>query len=151
MAMDGLPFGDDAALASGGGSGKAGVHPSGARVCYASAMSWKRRLEPIARPVFRVISRITRGMTLGVRALVLNEAGEVLLIKHTYVSGWYMPGGGVERGETTEQALVRELVEEAGIRATERPRLVSMHSNHVRFAGDHVLIYRVDAWEPCAA
>lgn len=114
-------------------------------------MPWRRRLEPLIRPLFRVVSRLTRGLTIGVRGLVLNEAGEVLLIQHTYVKGWYMPGGGVERGETAEQALLRELVEEAGVRAIGRPVLLSLHSNHVRFPGDHVLIYRVDVWEPCRA
>jgi 8-oxo-dGTP pyrophosphatase MutT (NUDIX family) len=114
-------------------------------------MPWRRRFEPLIRPLFRIVSRLTRGLTLGVRGLVLNERGEVLLIQHTYVRGWYMPGGGVERGETAEAALVRELVEEAGVRATSRPMLLSLHSNHVRFPGDHVLIYRLDDWEPCPA
>ncbi len=114
-------------------------------------MSWRLALEPIVRPVYRVISRLSRPMTLGVRGLVLDGEGRVLLIRHTYVKGWYMPGGGIERGETAEEALARELVEEAGVRLTARPRLVSFHSNHVRFPGDHVLIYRIDAWAPCPA
>src|SRR5438552_11675432 len=114
-------------------------------------MSWRYRLEPIARPVYRAVSRFTRGMTLGVRGLVTNQAGEVLLIHHTYVHGWYLPGGGIERGETAEEALARELVEEAGVRIVGRPVLVSFHSNHVKFPGDHVLIYRVGQWQSCAA
>ena len=110
-----------------------------------------RTLEPFARPFVRLYARMRRGMTLGVRGLVTNAAGEVLLVKHTYLAGWYMPGGGIERGETAEQALARELVEEAGVRLVGRPRLVSMHSNHVKYPGDHVLIYRVTDWEPCPA
>jgi 8-oxo-dGTP pyrophosphatase MutT (NUDIX family) len=114
-------------------------------------MLWRRRIEPFTRPIFRVVSRMGRGLTLGVRGLVVDEAGRVLLIEHTYTPGWYMPGGGVERGETTEQALARELVEEAGVEVVGRPRLLSIHSNHVKFPGDHVLIYRVDRWTPCRA
>ncbi|MGA0601852.1 NUDIX domain-containing protein [Caulobacter sp. KR2-114] len=105
------------------------------------------RFEPILRPLYRAAARRTRAMTLGVRGLVTDAEGRVLLIRHTYVKGWYMPGGGVERGETAEEALERELLEEAGVRMTGRARLLSFHSNHVRFPGDHVLIYRVEAWE----
>jgi ADP-ribose pyrophosphatase YjhB (NUDIX family) len=114
-------------------------------------MLWRRRLQPIAQPLFRLYARTTRGMTLGVRGAVLNEAGEVLLVEHTYVHGWHLPGGGVEIGETAEQALARELVEEAGIKVTAPPKLVAVHANLSRFRGDHVLLYRIDAWETCQA
>jgi len=63
----------------------------------------------------------------------------------------FLPGGGVERGETTEQAVVRELREEAGVRVIGRPRLMGIHANHRVFRGDHVLLYRIEAWAPCAA
>jgi ADP-ribose pyrophosphatase YjhB (NUDIX family) len=109
------------------------------------------RIAALGRPLFRAYATATRGLTLGVRGLVTNPAGEVLLVLHTYRPGWYMPGGGVEFGETAEQALGRELIEEAGVRLTARPTLVSMHSNHERFRGDHVLIYRATEWEPCEA
>ena len=108
-----------------------------------------RRIEPFARPFLHAYARATRGLTLGVRGLVRDEEGRVLLVKHTYMPGWYMPGGGVEWGETVEQALTRELIEEAGVRMTARPVLASMHSNHRSHRGDHVLIYRVTGWEPC--
>jgi ADP-ribose pyrophosphatase YjhB (NUDIX family) len=114
-------------------------------------MTWRRALEPLIRPLFHHLSRRTRGMTLGVRGLVTDAEGRVLLVEHTYMPGWYMPGGGVERGETAEQALARELVEEAGVAVIGRPRLVAIHSNHVRFPGDHVLVYRVERWRPCPA
>jgi ADP-ribose pyrophosphatase YjhB (NUDIX family) len=114
-------------------------------------MPWRRMLQPLAWPLYQVHSRLFRGVTLGVRGLVLNEAGEVLLVEHTYMRGWYLPGGGVERGETTETAVIRELQEEAGVKVIGRPRLVGVHANHRVFRGDHVLVYRVDNWEPCTA
>ena len=101
------------------------------------------------RPAVKTYARMTRGLTLGVRGMVFDEAGRVLLIQHTYVHGWHLPGGGVEKGETVHEALERELVEEAGVRLAGPPSLVGIYSNAPVFRGDHVLIYRVDAWEAC--
>jgi ADP-ribose pyrophosphatase YjhB (NUDIX family) len=114
-------------------------------------MLWRRKVEPFLRPMFRIAWRLTRALTLGVRGLVTDEAGRVLLVEHTYVRGWHMPGGGVERGESAEHALTRELAEEAGIEVIGRPRLLSIHANHARFRGDHVLVYRVERWRSCPA
>jgi 8-oxo-dGTP pyrophosphatase MutT (NUDIX family) len=110
-------------------------------------MPWRRRVEPFARPLFHARARLSRGLTLGVRGLVTDAEGRVLLIEHTYIKGWYMPGGGVERGETAEAALAREMLEEAGVALTERPKLASVHDNSRLFPGDHVLVYRCGAFE----
>lgn len=101
--------------------------------------------------MFRLYARQARAMTLGVRGLVTDDEGRVLLIEHTYIPGWYMPGGGVERGETAEEALGRELIEEAGVETTAAPTLISIDTDHVRFSGDHVLLYRVNAWRAVEA
>jgi 8-oxo-dGTP pyrophosphatase MutT (NUDIX family) len=114
-------------------------------------MSPRARFEPLIRPFFQLYARMRRGMTLGVRGMVLDAGGRVLLVRHTYVKGWHMPGGGVERGETAEVAMARELVEEAGVRVTAPPILISVHSAHAKFKGDHILFYRIDDWEPCPA
>jgi ADP-ribose pyrophosphatase YjhB (NUDIX family) len=114
-------------------------------------MTWRRRVEPLTRPLFFAFSRATRGMTLGVRGVVTDPEDRVLLIEHTYLHGWWLPGGGVDRGETIEHALARELVEEAGVRPTSRPKLLSVHSNEPFFRGDHILVYRVRDWEPVQA
>jgi ADP-ribose pyrophosphatase YjhB (NUDIX family) len=90
-------------------------------------------------------------MTLGVRVLVTDAEQRVLLVEHSYVRGWHLPGGGVDRGESAAGAAARELVEEAGVRALTAPTLVSMHDNSAAFRGDHVLLFRVDAWAPCPA
>ena len=112
-------------------------------------MSWKRRFEPLVRPLLQTWWRMTRGMTLGVRGIVLRDDGHVVLVKHTYVPGWHLPGGGVERGEPAELSLRRELQEECGVDLTGPVRLQGIYSNELRFRGDHVLVYVVERWQAC--
>lgn len=54
----------------------------------------------------------------GVSVAATDEAGRVLLVRHSYGSGaWSLPGGGCARGEDAEAAARRELMEELGIAA----------------------------------
>lgn len=108
--------------------------------------TWRTRIEPFTRPLFFAFSRLSRGMTLGVRGIAVDGEGRVLLVRHTYLHGWWLPGGGVERGQACEAALVREIREEAGVIVEGRPVLVSVHSNERFFRGDHVLVYRIDSF-----
>lgn len=114
-------------------------------------MIWRRAVEPFTRPLFFLWSRLTRGKTLGVRGVVTDEQGRVLLVEHTYLKGWHLPGGGVDSGETAESAIIRELREEAGVEVEGRPRLLSIHSAEKLFKGDHVLVFRVDRWRRVAS
>jgi 8-oxo-dGTP pyrophosphatase MutT (NUDIX family) len=82
-------------------------------------------------------------MTLGVRGVVLDDQDRVFLIRHTYVPGWHLPGGGVETGETSLEALTRELREEACIAIDETPRLTGVFFNDTISRRDHVLVYVV--------
>src|SRR5450631_2362687 len=75
----------------------------------------RKPLEPLLRRFFHLYWRFARGMTLGVRAVVVDGDDRVFLVRHSYVSGWYLPGGGVETGETFLDALSRELIEEGRI------------------------------------
>lgn len=82
-------------------------------------------------------------MTLGVRAVVLDGEGRVFLVKHSYVAGWHLPGGGVETGETFGEALRRELVEEGRIELTGEPALHGLFFNGHVSRRDHVAVYLV--------
>lgn len=85
---------------------------------------------------------ISRGMTMGVRAACYDTQGRIFLVRHSYISGWHMPGGGIERGETASDALVKELREEGNLELTEPPELFHVYFNRVTSRRDHVVFYR---------
>src|SRR6516165_12615640 len=111
-----------------------------------SLHSLRRAAEPAIRRLLHFYWRFARAMTLGVRALVIDGRGRIFLVKHSYIVGWHLPGGGVEPGETLLQALARELREEGNIAITEPPQLHSMFFNDRASRRDHVALFVVRAF-----
>lgn len=103
----------------------------------------RRALEPVIRRLLHGYWRFARGLTLGVRGLVIDGQGRVLLVKHSYVTGWHLPGGGVEIGETLSDALTRELREEANVALVDPPVLHGMFFNVRISRRDHVAVFVV--------
>ena len=103
----------------------------------------RKRFEPLLRRIFHLYWRFARGMTLGVRAVVLDGNNRVFLVKHSYVTGWHLPGGGVEVGETFRDALRRELAEEGRIELSGEPALHGLFFNSHVSRRDHVAVYLI--------
>jgi 8-oxo-dGTP pyrophosphatase MutT (NUDIX family) len=103
----------------------------------------RRGFEPMLRRFFHLYWRFARGMTLGVRGVVLDGDNRVFLVKHSYVVGWHLPGGGVEVGETFRIALQRELMEEGRIEIAGEPVLHGVFLNSHVSPRDHVAVYVV--------
>ena len=110
------------------------------------------KLNPFFRTLlWRVMQswfRWRRSMTIGVRALVIDSEGRLLLVQPRYADGWTLPGGGLERGETAVEGLARELKEETAVIVMTAPKLIGVYSHEREFRGDHVLLYLVMDFEP---
>jgi len=103
----------------------------------------RQALEPAIRRLMHLYWRLSRGLTLGVRAVVIDPSNRVFLVKHSYVGGWHLPGGGVETGETLRTALARELREEGNIELVGEPALHGVFFNGRISRRDHVALYVV--------
>lgn len=93
-------------------------------------------------------------VTLGPRAIILNESNQVLLVKHTYQKHWYLPGGGLKKGESAKAAVLRELKEEIGLSTLDEPKLFGIYHHKYLGVNDYPIIYiiknfsRVDCHSP---
>lgn len=89
--------------------------------------------------------RVTRPLTVGVRLILLKD-GQVLLLRHTYHDGMLLPGGGVKKCETLEDAARREAREEVGARLGAL-RLMGVYTNFYEYKSDHVAVFICEDFE----
>ena len=107
----------------------------------------------------RVYWRIRRPVLIGVRIAPLRGTDEALLLRHTYLTGWFLPGGGADAGETLQTAALREMSEEVDLHADTDPELVALETVFKDGKTDHVALFSVpvegeptvDGFEICEA
>jgi 8-oxo-dGTP pyrophosphatase MutT (NUDIX family) len=82
-----------------------------------------------------------RPLTLGVRAAIRMPDGKFILVKHTYMPGWHFPGGGLEKNEIANQALIREVEQEVGINIISDVAIFAIFFNRAVSNRDHILLF----------
>lgn len=103
-----------------------------------------------ARFVLRAVRRFQRSWwwlirprTTGVRAICLTSEGRLVLVRHSYITGWFLPGGGPRGAEAALPALLRELAEEIGLVAHAQPELLFTLEQRADHKRDRQTIYLV--------
>jgi len=88
---------------------------------------------------FRIYCFIFRPILIGVRTMMIQD-DKVWLVRHTYIPGWFMPGGGLKRGETLEQAARREAFEEMGAQLGQ-VTLIGAYTSFLDWKTDHGIVF----------
>lgn len=97
-------------------------------VLPALVMSVKALLSPVA---------------FGVCAVAQNAEGRVLLVRHRYMRGWQLPGGGVGRNEPPAEAILRELKEEVGLISSDAPQFIGLYTRKSGLVTNVIALYRL--------
>lgn len=84
---------------------------------------------------------LRRPRTLGVRALVRDDDGRIALVRHTYADHWYLPGGGVKKGESFAAAALREIEEEIGLAGCAVERILGVYHSRREYKDDHIVLF----------
>jgi len=96
----------------------------------------------LSHRAFALAWRVFRPTTIGVKLIVTDRAGKVLLVRTRYLDAWALPGGGVHKRETPEDAAARELAEETGIAvAAGDLRLLGLLSSFAEGKSDYVAVF----------
>ena len=91
----------------------------------------------------RLYWRIVKPKTRGVRAILVNSDGKILLVRHKYGTGWFLPGGKSRRNEADEIALARELSEELGARDLQKMQKLGEYENKQEGKRDTIVVFMI--------
>ncbi|HNK64243.1 MAG TPA: NUDIX domain-containing protein [Anaerolineales bacterium] len=88
---------------------------------------------------FKIYCFLFRPIRVGVRAMMV-ENESVWLVRHTYLPGWFMPGGGVKKWETLDEAARREAHEETGAELG-KVDLMGVYTSYIQWKTDHTSVF----------
>ena len=89
------------------------------------------------------VSLLRPRLTFGVRLAAFDPDGRIFLVRHSYLPGWHLPGGGIDRGETARAAALREAREEGGIECDAAPDFFHLYHHATTGRHDHIALFAV--------
>lgn len=122
----------------------AGQHPSVRDhqiIAFSIRLAWRLADAPV-RWIWRRFSPVT----LGARAIILNDDAQIMLVQRAIDHRWHLPGGGVHRDETLLDAAARGVREETGlIVSPEDTAIFGMYSSFLEGKSDHIEVFNSTA------
>lgn len=103
-----------------------------------------KQILKIIQPIRQFYWWLVRPETRGVRAILVNQDRKILLVRHKYQEGWFLPGGQVSRKESDEDALRRELLEELGVETKSRFEELGVYINTYEYKKDTIVVFVVN-------
>ena len=91
-----------------------GWESSGGAWLHRVALRTYRALPPLPRRW--IVRTLAPSYTVGAIVVITDQEGRVLLVRQSYRRNWGLPGGLLQRGEDPAAAVVREVMEEVGVR-----------------------------------
>ena len=88
---------------------------------------------------FKIYCFIFRPIRMGVRVMMVQDE-KVWLVKHTYLPGWFLPGGGLKKWESLDQAARREAREETGADLGEMT-FIGVFTSNLQWKTDHTAVF----------
>lgn len=128
-----------------GRSGMATRIHKGAQVIDALVRHLPARLINLPHRLWRLYWKIRKPRTLGVKALLTNPAGDILLVRTSYEAYWALPGGGVDKYEHPADAILRELREEARFDSDtiRSMQIGGIYTNAAQGKSDTIILYEI--------
>ena len=100
----------------------------------------------IVKKVLQQYWRRTRGLSLGVKAIVLDSGDHVLLVRGADGAAWELPRAQVKDGETVEEAVRRMLGSDLAITLEGAPLFIGLEPNSAAKPEGHFAVVAVRQW-----
>ena len=101
----------------------------------------KRLIMTLVHQTLRAYWFFRRPVTKGARAIAITPGGRIILIRHSYIPGWHLPGGGCRAGEEARAAVLRELREEIGLISHGGVEFLAEYAHVIDFKDDRVSLF----------